>query len=204
MVASKVYSENKKVIMNFGCGKTRIPGSIGVDAVKIPEFVDIVHNLDVLPYPFDSSYADEIHFYHVLEHLHDPLDKMEELYRILKSGGLLYMRVPHFSSMGAFTDITHIRPFGYTSFDCFLKGHYQHFYTKVEFEIVEKEIKYFGLYPNEGIYEKYIHANQCVWFAKPFVRLINFSIKLSPMFFERVWCYWVGGATEVCITLRKV
>jgi hypothetical protein len=35
------------------------------------------------------------------------------------------------------------------------------------------------------------------------VRLINFFIKLSPTLFERIWCYWVGGATEVVVEMRK-
>ncbi len=193
----------KKVILNLGCGKTKIPDSIGVNGVKINGFVDIVHDLDIVPYPFESDSVDEIHFYHVLEHLHNPIEKLEEIHRILKQGGILYMRVPHFSSLGAFTDLTHIRPFGFLSFDCFQKNCYQHFYTNVEFEILKKEIKYLGLYPNTGIYEKYIHPNQCLWFAKPFIRLINFLIRLSPSFFERVWCYWVGGATEIVVNLKK-
>ncbi len=196
-------NEEPKIILNIGCGKTKIQGQVGVDRVKIDNFVDVVHDLDIIPYPFPDNYADEIHMYHVLEHLHTPIKKMEELHRILKPGGILYLRVPHFSSMGAFTDITHVRPFGYTSFDCFLEGNYHSFYTKARFQILKREIKYFGLYPNTGVYAQYIHKNQCAWFAKPFVRFINFLIKLSPVLFERVWCYWVGGATEVVFDLQN-
>jgi len=193
-----------KIILNLGCGKTRIPKSIGVDFSKHSDFVDIVHNLNVIPYPFKSSSINEIHMYHVLEHLHNPLKIIEELHRILKKNGVIYLRVPHFSSMGAFTDITHIRPFGYASFDCFEKNNYQHFYTKKTFKIISKKIKYFGLYPNSGLYSKYIHPNQCPWFMRPFVRLIDFLISLSPMAFERFWCYWVGGATEIEFILKKI
>lgn len=192
-----------KTIVNLGCGKTRIPGSVGVDRVKIDDYVDVVHDLDELPYPFEDNSVDEIHFYHVLEHLQHPIAKMEELYRILKPNGLLYMRVPHYSSAGAFTDLTHVRPFGYTSFDCFEEGHDQHYYTTAKFKILERRLKYFGLYPNKGIYRDYIHKNQCIWFMRPFVRMINFFINISPTFFERVWCYWVGGACEVEILLKK-
>lgn len=195
--------KQKKVILNLGCGKTRIPNSIGVDSVKIKDYVDIVHNLDITPYPFQDNYANEIHLYHALEHLHNPIRKLEEIYRILKPGGVLYMKVPHFSSMGAFTDLTHIRPFGYSSFDCLEKGHYHNFYTTINFRILKKEIKYFGLYPNGEIYEKYIHHNSCSLLLRPLIRLINFFIKLSPIFFERIWCYWVGGACEIDIILKK-
>jgi len=192
-----------KKILNIGCGKTRIPGSIGLDRVEIEKYVDVVHDLDKVPYPFKAETLDEIHMYHVLEHLHDPVKKMEELYRILKPGGVIFIRVPHFSSLAAFTDITHVRPFSYFSFDCFEKNNYQHFYTTATFRIIAREIKYLGLYPNSGDYEKYIHPNQCPLVARPFVTLLNFLINLSPMAFERVWCYWVGGATEVVITLKK-
>lgn len=193
----------EKKILNLGCGKARIPESIGVDRVKIENYVDIVHNLDIIPYPFESNSADEVHFYHVLEHLHNPIEKLKEIHRILKPGGILYMRVPHFSSMGAFTDLTHLRPFGYFSFDSLEKNHYHHFYADFSFEIIKKEIKYLGLYPNNGVYEKYIHKNQCPLIARPFVRIINFLIKLSPMAFERIWCYWVGGAIEISLKLKK-
>lgn len=190
-------------IVNIGCGKTRIPNSIGVDQVYIPGYTNIVHNLNFTPYPFDDQSVDEVHFYHVLEHLDEPIKILEEIHRFLKPGGILYMRVPHFSSNGAFTDITHNRPFSYFSFDIFEANSYHHFYSTVQFFILKKEIKYFGLYPNEGIYEQYIHPNQCPLLARPFVRLVNFFIRLSPIAFERFWCYWVGGACEVVINLQK-
>ncbi len=194
---------NEKVILNLGCGKTRIPNSLGVDSAMITGYTDVIHDLDITPYPFDSSSVDEIHMYHVLEHLKNPLQKLEELHRILKPEGVLYLRMPHFSSMGAFTDITHVRPFGYYSFDCFVEGSYQHFYTKVSYEIVNRRIKYLGLFGNEGDYAKYIHGNSCPIWLQPFVILLDTAINLSPMFFERVWCYLVGGATEVVVTLKK-
>lgn len=193
----------KTIIINLGCGKTRIPNSIGVDSKEISGSVDVVHDLNTLPYPFKDNFDDEIHFYHVLEHLDNPVAKLEEIHRILKPGGLLYMRVPHFSSNGAFTDITHKRPFSFYSFDIFEEHNYHSYYSKARFNILHKELKYFGLYPNNGIYEKYIHRNQCSIIAKPFVLLINWLMRLSPMFFERVWCYWVGGACEVVITMQK-
>lgn len=194
----------KKIILNLGCGITKIPNSIGVDKIKIKKFTDVVHDLDKAPYPFKNNYADEIHCYHVLEHLHNPLEKIEEMHRILKPGGILYLRVPHFSSMGAFTDITHIRPFACESFNCFEDNHAQNYYTKARFKIIHKEIKYFGLYPNKGMYEKFVHKNQCFFLLKPAVRIINFFIKLSPILFERIWCYWVGGATEIVFLLQKI
>lgn len=197
-------SKSEKTIINIGCGRTRIPGSIGIDRANIPGFVDIVHDLDKLPYPITDNFADEIHFYHVLEHLENPIKILEEIHRILKPSGVLFMRVPHFSSNGAFTDITHKRPFSYFSFEVFDTKAYHHFYSNVRYQILSKEIKYFGLYPNSGTYAEHIHPNQCPLLLRPLVRFINFCIKLSPMAFERFWCYWVGGACEVVINMKKL
>ena len=47
-------SENKKAILNLGCGKTRIPDTVGVDKYPVEDYVDVIHNLDVLPYPFED------------------------------------------------------------------------------------------------------------------------------------------------------
>lgn len=196
-------NSTKRTILNLGCGKTRIPDSIGMDIVPIEGYVDIVHDFNKLPYPLKAHSFDEIHMYHVLEHLQQPVKIMEELHRILKPGGVVFIRVPHFSSLAAFTDMTHVRPFAYLSFDIFDPSHPQHYYTQAEFEIVKKEIKYFGLYPNSGVYAQYIHGNQCHPLLKPFVLFVNFLIRLSPLFFERFWCYWVGGAGELVVTLKK-
>lgn len=194
----------EKIVLNLGCGKTRIPGALGVDIVTIENYVDQVHNLDILPYPFESNSVDEIHFYHVIEHLHEPLKKIEELHRILKPGGILHIRTPHFSSRGAFTDITHLRPFGYESFDCFKADHHQHYYTQCVFEIISKKIKYFGALRNSGDYEKYVQPNQSQGILTPIWLAVDFFIAISPKFFERFWCYWVGGAMEVVVDLKKV
>ena len=91
----------------------------GVLASIVPDitgYVDVIHDLNVTPYPFGDNFADEIHFYHVLEHLDDALGKLEEIHRILKPGGMLYMRVPHFSSNGAFTDYYTQTPFFFFQF----------------------------------------------------------------------------------------
>lgn len=197
-------SSEKKLIVNLGCGKTRIPYSLGVDFSSIDGFVDIVHNLNSCPYPFGDDTVDEIHMYHVLEHLDNPLLKLEDIHRILKTGGLLYLRVPHFSSNGAFTDITHKRPFSYFSMDPLIEGAYHGWYTKKRFKLIKREIKYLGQYPNDGVYEKYIHPNKCPFMLRPVVRALNWMMNLNPYFFERFWCYWVGGACEVNFILKKI
>jgi SAM-dependent methyltransferase len=194
---------DKNIFLNAGCGQTRIPDAVGTDIKMIPDYVDIIHDLNKIPYPFKENCFDEIHLYHVLEHLDIPIEVVEELNRLLKTNGILYIRVPHFSSMGAFSDITHKRPFGYSSFDCFDEFHPYHFYTDAKFLIIRKKIKYHPYFPNSGIYEKYVHNNNCLMILRPIVLLFNFLISLSPLFFERIWCYLIGGATEIEVELKK-
>jgi 2-polyprenyl-3-methyl-5-hydroxy-6-metoxy-1,4-benzoquinol methylase len=69
------------------------------------------------PLPFDENHFDLIWCSHVIEHLREPLDFLEECKRVLKPGGYLILRTPDiqkfkFSFWG---DPTHVSPFTQTS-----------------------------------------------------------------------------------------
>lgn len=198
------------LVLNLGCGKRRIPGSIGVDRVALEGFVDVVHDLEQVPYPFASDSADEIHLYYVLEHLHEPLRIMEELHRIMKPGAKLYIKVPHFSSAYSYIDITHVRPYSFRSFNAFERGNPIHYYTRARFTVRLARIKYFGLQPTPGFHGEYAgltgEYRSLAWLMRllpPVEGAMNFLINLSPALFERFWCYLVGGAMEVWAILEK-
>lgn len=76
---------------------------------------DYVHDLEVLPYPFQADTFDEIHAYEVLEHLGRQGDwrsffaQFSELYRILKPGGFLAATCPSYKSTWAWGDPSHTR-----------------------------------------------------------------------------------------------
>ncbi|HOW27909.1 MAG TPA: methyltransferase domain-containing protein [Elusimicrobiota bacterium] len=93
-------------ILDFGCGPKKTPGAIGVDRFPAPT-VDVVWDLDRHPYPFDTDSADRIVFSHILEHLNDPLLALQEACRISKPGGQIEVKTPHFSSLNAYSDLTH-------------------------------------------------------------------------------------------------
>jgi SAM-dependent methyltransferase len=202
-------SDASKTVLNLGCGDTRIVGAINVDKKDL-ENVDKVHNLDVLPYPFKDNFADEIHMYHVLEHLNDPIAVMEELHRILKVGGVLYLRVPHFSSHYAWGDITHKRAYSIYAFDAFESSRMRRDlgYSKARFKTRKRMIRYFYTWPNEKWYEEQIVKPKWPkgvgFILKPLILVMNYLINLSPQLFERFWCYWVGGAAEIYLELEKV
>lgn len=76
---------------------------------------DVVHDLEVLPYPFGDNTFDEIHAYEVLEHTGNQgdwkffFDQFAEFHRILKPDGVLIATVPKWDSMWAWSDPSHKR-----------------------------------------------------------------------------------------------
>ena len=89
---------------------------------------DIVHDLNVLPYPLADNAYDEIHAYEVLEHCGRQGDgayffgQFREFWRALKPGGYMMISVPMWNDAMAFgvPDHTRVLPdcvFGFLSAD---------------------------------------------------------------------------------------
>lgn len=76
---------------------------------------DVVHDLDVLPWPFDDDTFERIDAYEVLEHLGQQGDyrsffaHFTEVWRILRPGGHLVATCPAWNSPWAFGDPSHRR-----------------------------------------------------------------------------------------------
>lgn len=121
--------------LNLGCGEKIISGFIGVDKIKTAA-AEVVHDLNVFPYPFPDNCAELIILDNVLEHLDDVIAVMEEVYRLTAPGAVVRINVPYFKSNSAFTDPTHKHFFTETSFKYFNQDNPLHFYTKAEFEVL--------------------------------------------------------------------
>src|SRR5437762_3457306 len=104
--------------VNFGCGKHQMEGFIGVDRVKM-DTVDVVHDMNVFPYPFRDDSVEEVHLFNILEHLPDTIRVIEEIWRICRGGAILKIGVPYYNSPGAFDDPTHVRFFTENTFNYF-------------------------------------------------------------------------------------
>jgi len=102
----------------LGCGEERREGWTRVDVC--PEVQpDVVLDLEVRPWPWESGSAEQIVAMDVLEHLDDVVGFMDECWRVLRPGGTLTVRVPDWQSLNAWGDPTHKRAFTRTTFTYF-------------------------------------------------------------------------------------
>ena len=202
----------KKNILNLACGLTYIKGAINVDYTET-KTCDMEVNLTELPWPWTSNSIDEIYMLHIIEHFDSDtvIAVLKEIHRILKKGGLIHIQCPHFSSMLALACIDHKKPFSILSFS-FLE--HKNYITKIplfkdsEVKInylmmLHKDNKYINFDPEKSVLDDGEHrVMRKVFF--PFFWLIQAFINLSPLFFERFWCYWVGGADELVYRAKKI
>jgi hypothetical protein len=126
--------------LNLGCGRSKVENMVNVDlAVNEPDIVLDIDNAELAAwkrefcsrwengyqyqFPVDPpvEYAQLIH---VIEHLHNPLQMMENLWHVCKDGAICYIRCPHGASDDAWEDPTHVRPYFPGSFLAFAQPYY--------------------------------------------------------------------------------
>jgi predicted SAM-dependent methyltransferase len=107
--------------LEVGCGIRKRKGYVGMDKVRL-DGVDVLHDMNIIPWPFPNDYFDEILFDDVLEHAKDIIPIMSEVYRIAKNNCIIKISVPHYSSDNMYTDPTHNIFFSSRSFDYFERG----------------------------------------------------------------------------------
>jgi hypothetical protein len=124
--------------LELGCGTAPTPGYVHHDRRRHASHIDIVHDLDALPWP-DAS-CEEVLGLDVFEHLHlMPEGWLRECHRIMTPSGLLRLRVPIFGSPWHLIDPTHVRGFHPLNFDYFIRGRelwqkYGHYYFDFNFQ----------------------------------------------------------------------
>jgi SAM-dependent methyltransferase len=187
----------KSAKLNLGAGSARKEGYVNVDWQSITN-PDIQHDLNALPYPFADNSFELIEAFHVLEHLDRPFSVMREMQRILKPGGRLHVKVPHFSR--GLTHAEHSHGFDVTFplyFDsrCLRWG-----YFGVDFNLEKMELHwmaFFHLMPSMG------YGPVIMSLLKTANSIISSAANLSPAFCSRIWCFWVGGFEEIEFIFTK-
>lgn len=107
--------------LNLGCADRRLDGFLNVDICPpADQLVDLAEN-----WPWPESSADEVFAADIFEHLPDKRHTMNELWRVLKPGGLAKIEVPSAAhGAGAFCDPTHVSFWTASDFEYYEKGNY--------------------------------------------------------------------------------
>ena len=93
-------------IIDIGCGRKKIIGSVGLDFSDMSD-ADILIDLNSESFPFDDCSVDYAYASHSLEHLTVSgfLHVMEETYRCLKPNGQFKIIAPYFQGLLNFANI---------------------------------------------------------------------------------------------------
>ncbi len=163
--------------LHFGCGRNKLKGYLNCDLsskVKPDRVLDITKEL-----PFEDNSVEEIVINHTLEHLENIFEVLSEFYRICEDKAIIKIRVPYFSHESAFSTMTHVRFFTYTSFDFLDKNHLCHYDSiNGDFKVINKRL----------------HWRKCFFF---FESLFN----LFPRVYQELFCWWFP-AKELYVELE--
>jgi SAM-dependent methyltransferase len=193
--APQIQSLDLPARLNLGCGAFKKAGYLNVD-VNAGVDPDVVVDLSAFPYPFRDAQFELIEADHVLEHLLDPFETMRELHRILRPGGRLLIRVPHFSR--GFTHADHKRSFDVT-FPYYFQPDFQGGYTGTEFHHERSRLRWFA----QPYLKRSLMPPVLFYAARLAGRAIDAVANLSPFLCSRLWCFWVGGFEEIEFEFRK-
>lgn len=132
MIAEMLKSASG-IQLDIGCGANKQPGWVGMDVRALPG-VDIVHDLNVHPWPLPDECVLRAIASHLVEHIPPVVvidgrtrflfvEFMDEVWRILKVGGQFAISAPHGSSQGFLQDPTHCNALNEATWAYFSPGH---------------------------------------------------------------------------------
>ena len=159
LVAS-LRADGEEIVVNLGCG-FRKKGNIGIDVTREGTDADIVCRLGFEPIPLDDESADKVICRDFLEHIpkavyserrgamrYPVIDLMNEVWRILKPGGIFESYTPCYPHPEIHQDPTHLSVWTLESMQYFC-GKYpiaKVYGVKAEFELVESSEQGFYLF----------------------------------------------------------
>jgi SAM-dependent methyltransferase len=153
--------------LNLGSGRRYDPVAVNLDRTGETS-PDVIHDLEIVPWPFPDGRFGRVEAVDIIEHLSDPLGAMSEIHRITRPGARVHIVVPHFSSANAYTDLTHRGFFGYRSFDNVTGESVHDYYTD----------------------RRFIMRSRRIWFYDdPLSRVVQRLAARNPDLYERYWAW---------------
>jgi len=158
--------------------------------------IALMGNIDIT-YPLSQGTPEDVRR-DVIEHLDRPFAVMKELHRILKPGGKLQVKVPHFSR--GFTHAEHAHGFDVTFPLYFNRNFTRSGYMGFELTLDRMELHYIA----------FIHLLKHVGYGGARLRLVraldavvSCAANLNPYLASRLWCFWLGGFDEIEFRFTK-
>lgn len=161
-------------VLDIGCGSNKVKGALGMDFNANLD-ADIIHDLNLFPYPLNDDEFDHIYISNTLFLLNNPIKIMEEVYRVLKLGGGVTVIQPYFRSVFNFID-PYVKNFGTAHSFAFYDPddpifiRYQ--YTKAKFKTISISF-------DDGLKKRLI-TQFVVWFANKYPR--RYELYLSHLY----------------------
>lgn len=150
--------------LNLGCGNDILEGYVNLDKYNL-DGVDAVHDIEKLPLPFPDDHFDEIYAKDIIEHI-DYIPVLKDLHRIMKPGGILTIKSPHYTSTNFWTDPTHKHAFAVRTFSFFAKNNpnfkYENrkYYFDFAFRRINKvRITFSKHFPHNWVMEKIVNMH---------------------------------------------
>jgi hypothetical protein len=120
MAIDKLLREQSGIRLDIGCGANKQEGFVGMD-MRPFEDVDIVHDINVHPWPLPDESVVLAICSHLVEHIPPVMvspegtrfpfiEFMDEVWRVLIVGGEFAISAPHGRSTGYLWDPTHCNP----------------------------------------------------------------------------------------------
>jgi SAM-dependent methyltransferase len=109
----KLINVKAGIMLDIGCGPHKQENYIGLD-IRPLDGVDIVHDIEEIPWPLPDECVLRAIMSHVYEHINPAggqvLQIMDEIWRITRPGGQLAISMPYGVGPGFIQDPTHCNP----------------------------------------------------------------------------------------------
>lgn len=155
--------------LDVGCGMNKTAGTVGIDRSPASR-ADLVADCDRGGLPFKSDTFQEIFCADSLEHFENPGGVLEEIHRVGTGGAAVHIQVPHFTSVHAYSDLTHRHFFATSTLDDWIEGRvrYPHL-GSARFDLIRIRIQFWKPFRYTGI---------------------SFLANRFPSLYERFFAFW--------------